>query len=134
MGQSFAEHVLADVKSDGHISDAEEKYHAWLLASLELPPQFQVYVHGEISRVHARERLLQGHVPSLPKPAHVNLNAGELLHFVSRASLTIVKTKRSGELDSQYHDGVLYLTDHRIVFESPMKLSVQVVDCLYRHR
>ncbi len=64
---------------------------------------------------------MQGHVPSLSIPSHVNLNAGELLHFASNASMLIVKTKRSGELDSRFYDGVLYMTDNRAVFESPEK-------------
>ncbi len=35
--------------------------------------------------------------------------------------MLIVKTKRSGELDSRFYDGVLYMTDNRAVFESPEK-------------
>ena len=34
---------------------------------------------------------------------------------------TCLSLNGSGELDSQSFDGMLYLTDHRVVFESPVK-------------
>jgi HNH endonuclease len=121
IGQSFAEHVLADAKADDQISDEEERYLTWLIKNLQLPPNFSAYVQGEITRLKTREKLAQGHVPVLRIPSHVNLNAGELLHFANQATLIIVKAKRTGDLDAQYYDGVLYLTDHRVLFESPQK-------------
>ncbi len=60
MGLSFAEHVLVDAKSDGHVSEEEERYLAWLIQNLELPPEFHRYVSSEVKRVRTRERLMQG--------------------------------------------------------------------------
>lgn len=120
LAQSFAEHVLADAKSDGVISQQEHKYLRWLMESFEFPLDFNRYVNEQIELVRERARIASGNLEALSVPDGINLEAGELLFALRRSTLRIAKRRKTG-LDWHDHEGLLFLTDNRLLFDSPTK-------------
>lgn len=117
---SFAEHILADTKSDGFLSGEEEEYLHWLMKTFHFVPSFQEYLTKEIALLRERTRIANGNLDTVAIPAGVNLNAGELLYFARVCTLRIVKQLKTGNRTDD-HEGRLFLTDIRLIFDSATK-------------
>jgi hypothetical protein len=116
LAKSFVEHVLADSKSDELLTQEEEKYLDWLISEFPFESAFVDYVRDEVALLREKTLLSKGRIQSIPIPHGVNLKAGELLYFFGESVLY----ERSNS-----HDGRLYLTDSRLLFESETK-SIQI--------
>lgn len=118
--RQFVEHVLADAKADGRLSEQEENVLAGLLNNLRLPDDFHRYVKTEIALLRQLTDITDGKLPSLPRPDDVEIRAGEIVHFLSRANWRRTRMLRSGP-QQEDHRGVLVLTDNRLIFASGTK-------------
>ena len=118
--RQFVEHVLADAKADGRLSEQEESVLAWLLNNLHLPDDFRRYVTTEMSLLRQLTDILDGKLPSLPRPDDVEVRAGEIVHFRSAAIWRRTRMLRSGP-QQEDHRGVLVFTDNRLIFASGTK-------------
>jgi len=115
--QQFTEHVLADAKSDGRLSPEEEKILKWLLEQLGLPAPYRKYVEQEMALLRKLEEIADGRLPTLPPVIGIELRAGELLHFYSQAVWQNPR-RRLETIYWEEHQGLLALTDNRLVFSS----------------
>lgn len=125
IAKSFAEHVLADTKSDGLLSPKEEAYLHWLASTFEFDKAFLSYMQEEIRAFKERSLLATGNINTIPIPAGVNLKSGELLYFCQPCRMQMTKALKHGERVDD-HKGQLMMTDSRLLFESASK-SVQVL-------
>ena len=75
---TFAEHILADTKSDGFLSGEEEEYLHWLMKTFHFALSFQEYLAKEIALLREKTRIANGNLDTVAIPAGVNLNAVEL--------------------------------------------------------
>jgi hypothetical protein len=113
--ERFVEHVLADAKSDGHLSEAEEKNLRSLSQRLGLSIQFQWYIEQQIERLAIIRRASQGILPSLDHPPGIGIRAGELVHLHAPAKWQQLRVLKSGDQWRQ-HLGNLTITDNRLIF------------------
>lgn len=117
--QLFIEHVLADAKSDGIISDEEKATLEWLLSRFELPQQFRNYAIEEIAEMELFTQIAYGRLPSV-SAAGMELRAGEVVHFRGQATYCITKQLRDGPRVERVA-GETVITDCRLIFSSPTK-------------
>jgi hypothetical protein len=117
--QVYVEHVLADVKMDGRVSDAEQQSLQWLLTTFGLDAEFCSYVWGEIQKVQTFARIAEGRLPAVQVQG-VALRAGEIAHHQCPAVYVQVKQTKSGTRAVR-HDGHATITDTRVIFSSPTK-------------
>lgn len=118
--RQFVEHVLADAKSDGRISDSEEKTLRWLVGNLGLPADYAAYVQREVEVLKTLTLIANGRLPSIARPNGMETRAGEIVHFHNRARWREVRLLKAG-LQARDHEGALTLTDNRLVFSSITK-------------
>jgi len=116
----FVEHVLADAKSDGRITDAEESQLKHLITQLALPADFREYVYVEIEEIQRLTLIEDGQLPSLQGPFQVELKAGELVHFEGRAHCEQTHYLKNGP-DVRKYRGTITITDDRLIFSSAEK-------------
>lgn len=116
----FVERVVADSKSDGKISSQEEQSLQWLLANLQLPPDFCAYVQQEIQLVRTLSEIDEGRLPSIRMPAGLEHRSGEIIHWCGSASWREHRVRR-GEVYAASHPGILVITDNRLIFSSSTK-------------
>ncbi|TWT95813.1 HNH endonuclease [Botrimarina colliarenosi] len=124
IAKTFAEHVLADTKSDGVLTPQEENYLNWLAETLDFEPSFVAYLNEEVRLLKERSRLITGNIDTIPLPTGVNIKAGELLYFCQPCRLQITKNLKTGARIDE-HKGRMLLTDSRLMFESASK-SIQI--------
>jgi len=115
--EHFVEHVLAESKADGRISDREETMLLGLLKTLGIRNDFQRYVLAEIAELRLLQDIDAGRLPSLGSPPNVETRAGEIVHFHAPAIWRNVRVLRSGPVADE-HDGTITLTDGRLIFSS----------------
>jgi hypothetical protein len=118
--QTFVEHVLADAKSDGVLSQPEEKSLEWLLSQFKLAASFRQYIASEIEELRTFTEIAHGRLPQLQNIAGIELRAGELLHFHGRARYLRERQRKSGVATESF-DGPLSVTDERALFSSRLK-------------
>lgn len=118
--KSFAEHVLADVKSDGVVTAEEERYLKWLMQTFSFGAMFKDYIRSELSLLRERTMISSGNPPQVPPPPGLNLQPSESVFFWGRCEANIQRNLKSG-LTDDLHDGNLALTDSRVIFESETK-------------
>lgn len=123
IAKQYVEHVLADAKSDGVISEVEENHLLWLLEIFAVDEQFKSYVKGEVKSVKRLNEIQKGCLPSLVPPAGLAVRAGELVHSVCRAQLIIARDLKSGLCHNAFN-GVLAIMDSRALFQGPDKSQV----------
>lgn len=112
---SFTERVLADAKYDGVITWEEESVLVRLLDEFQLPAMTRMHVRQTVDTVKRHHSLRLGQLPSVPSPPGIAFRAGEIVHYVGRATLRTTKQRPSGpELKDRY--GTLVLTDNRAMF------------------
>ncbi|MDM8008717.1 MAG: HNH endonuclease signature motif containing protein [Phycisphaerae bacterium] len=119
MAEHFIEHALADAKADGELSLDEERALKWLCEHLQLSPRTRTYVDGQVDEMATLREASQGRLPSL-SDNHVSLRAGEIVHFHGPARYCFVRQLKSGDRQESF-EGVVRITDARLVFESPAK-------------
>lgn len=124
IAKSFAEHVLADTKSDGVLTDEEESYLRWLVTTFQFESSFVNYIDEEIRYLKERSRLASGNINAIATPSGVNLKAGELLYVCLSCRYQMTRRLKSGDR-TEDHKGRLLLTDHRLLFEAASK-SIQI--------
>jgi hypothetical protein len=118
--KAFVEHVLADAKSDECISPDEESYLLWLLDNLKLPKPFCRYVVEEINSIKSLEQIAAGKLPSIEAPEGLETVGGELVHAAEICYFHQTRNLKSGPKVT-IHEGILFLTDRKIVFVSASK-------------
>lgn len=119
----FVEHLLADCKADGRLSETEDAGVRWLLETLILPDQFQQYVSQQLTLLRQLTAIDDGKLPSVPAPASLAIRAGEIVHYFGPAIWRHTRMLKNGP-QSDDHQGVFALTDNRIVFSSATKSQV----------
>lgn len=118
--RNYAEHVLADVKSDGIVADNEERYLAWLVQTFHFDAAFVAYIRNEVLLLKEKEQIAQGNLRTIPVPHGANLKSGELLYVCCPCTFRQIKMKQ-GAATYLDHAGHLLLTDNRILFQSVSK-------------
>lgn len=111
----LVEHVLADARVDGEISDTEEKSLEWLLGHVIGDPAFAAYVRNEIAETKEMQSLLKGVLPSVPAPAGAALRSGEIAHWTGPAKYVRHRELVSGTKTEEI-EGQLVVTDTRTIF------------------
>ncbi|MCC7335384.1 MAG: HNH endonuclease [Pirellulaceae bacterium] len=122
LASSFAEHVLADAKSDGRLDPDEESYLKWLLDEFQLSPQTRQYVAREIAVLREVEQVRTGKLPSVSAPPEVVTKPGEIIHLAIAATMSYQKRLKGGDRLEQFA-GILLVTDNRLLFHSTEKAA-----------
>jgi hypothetical protein len=120
LAKSFAEHVLADVKSDGVLTDEEDRYLKWLIETFRFEPEFKDYIERELRFLKERELISSGNLPQIKPPKGLNLQPGEAVFFCGQCEANITRNLKAGTTDD-LHYGKFVLTDSRVIFESDTK-------------
>ena len=115
----YVEHVLADAKSDGRITDAERKSIEWLLTTLGLPFDFVNYAQHEMAKVEQLAAIGDGRLPTI-RVIGIAARAGEVIHHHCHAVYFRTRQLRSGPRTYR-HDGEMTITDCRMIFSSADK-------------
>ena len=131
--RQFVEHVLADAKSDGRITEHENTVLTWLLSNFRLPADFHNYVASETSLLRQMTEIAEGKLPVLPPIAEVETRSGEIIHFCSPSRSRRTRVLRSGPRTEE-HDGHLTLTDNRFIFSSATKSESHNYRRIVAHR
>lgn len=120
LAKNFAEHVMADAKSDNLLSSEEEYYLNWIVQTFSFDSSYAHYFRTEIDRLRERTHIASGNIPSIAPPPGVNLRSGEILYFCQAAKARIVRQSRNGTAIDD-HSGRLLLSESRLIFQSPTK-------------
>ncbi|HEY2840686.1 MAG TPA: HNH endonuclease signature motif containing protein [Pirellulales bacterium] len=113
----YIEHVLADSKLEGALSQQEEALLLSMLGTFEVPSQTRNYVLAEMQEMRIVTDARIGRLPTLPAPTGLSVQAGELVHFHGEATWESVKLLKSGP-SRLIHYGTLTITDSRLAFSS----------------
>jgi hypothetical protein len=116
----LVEHVLADAKADGKLSNQERMSLAWLLQNLGLSAEYRRYVEAEIHQLQTLTDIESGRLSPILVPPGVEIRAGEILYYHAPAVWRHVRLLKSG-LHHADHSGTLSLTDNRLIFASATK-------------
>jgi tellurite resistance protein len=118
--ERFVEHVLADAKSDGELTEDEENVLLQLIKTFELPATSCGYVRKNITTLRTIRLARHGKLPVLKPVAGVAIQAGEIVHYHAPARWFLKRILKSGESWDE-HIGTLTITDNRLVFSSNTK-------------
>jgi hypothetical protein len=118
--ERFVEHVLADAKSDGELSEREEATLTQLVRTLKLSSQSTSYIQKTIEALRTIRLARKGQLPSIGAPAGIAVRAGEIVHLQSRAAWIQKRMLKSGVRKDE-HYGTITITDNRILFSSDTK-------------
>jgi hypothetical protein len=118
--ERFVEHVLADAKSDGVLTQEEDSHLVKLVHLFELPPNTSDYIQKSIAGLRAIRLIGEGKLPTLNAPVGIAIRAGEIVHLHSPAVWSQKRVLKSGEHWDQ-HVGALTITDNRMLFSSDTK-------------
>jgi hypothetical protein len=116
----FIEHVLADAKSDGELSEEEEKHLTSLVQKLNLPPNSRSYLDESIAALRLIRQVRAGNLPSINRPVGIAVRAGEIVHLHTPATWMQRRILKSGDKWEE-HVGSLTVTDNRLIFTSNTK-------------
>jgi tellurite resistance protein len=118
--RQFVEHVLADAKSDGRLSAHEKQALVWMVENLRLPADFRNYVRKEVQQLELLTEIDDGRLPSISMPTGMEHRSGEIVHWVGYVTWREHRARKDG-MTAIDRDGVLAMTDNRLVFSSEMK-------------
>ncbi|QDV59457.1 HNH endonuclease [Rosistilla oblonga] len=118
--KQFVEHVLADAKADGVLSEEERDKIEWLLSTLQLDDDFSLYVRREMDEFELLCNISRGQLPSLSVPQTLEVRSGEIVHANVGANLIITKLLKAGPT-REVHRGSITLLDSRAIFRSATK-------------
>lgn len=116
----YVEHVLADFKSDGEITSAEESAITWLLKNLVTDAAFRVYVNEQLQETKLYAGIAKGRLPVINSPAGIELRAGEIPHFAGNVQYVTTRELKSGP-KTDVLDGTAIITDSRFIFSAPQQ-------------
>ncbi|HYO25621.1 MAG TPA: HNH endonuclease signature motif containing protein, partial [Lacipirellulaceae bacterium] len=114
------EHVLANAKSDGEFTEAEEAQIQDLLCKLSIPNEERRYIDKAVSALATIRRARKGQLPVVPCPTGLAVRAGEIIHFHAPAAWRQVRVLKSGNVLEE-HVGTVTITDNRLFFSSSTK-------------
>jgi tellurite resistance protein len=133
----FLEHVLADAKADGRLSQAEDRNVSWLLRTFRLPTQQRTYFESELAEMRIYTGIEEGRLPSIPPPPDTGIRAGEIIHHWGPATYHLIRQRKSGPVVEVF-DGQVTVTDNRLIFSSALKSTTlnyrSVVECRQRSK
>jgi uncharacterized membrane protein YebE (DUF533 family) len=118
------EHTLADARSDGEISDREERTLVSLLETIVVDTEFSDYVREQIEEAKAFQRVAKGLLPSVPAPVGVALRAGEIAHWCGEVEYRRTRELASGTKTDEV-DGAAVITDTRMILSAEEK-SIEI--------
>jgi tellurite resistance protein len=118
--QLFVEHVVADAKSDGLLSETEEAFLTDLINKLGLSKEFCDYVFGHIHSLRTIRLAGKGKLPSIAPPFGIAIRAGEIVHFHALAKWYQRRILKTGDR-WDVHVGTVTITDNRLFFSSDTK-------------
>jgi hypothetical protein len=118
--ERFIEHVLADAKSDGELTEDEEKQLVHLIRTLGLPQSSQSYVNRTIAALRIIRLAGRGKLPIISASRGVAIRAGEIVHLNELASWYQRRILKNGDRWDE-HIGTLTITDNRLLFSSDTK-------------
>jgi hypothetical protein len=121
--RAFAEMLLAEVKNDGELTEAEERTMQFVRHRMDLGPETNAYLDREMQRLRVLSHAKLGKLPSLAV-SDVGFKAGEIVHLVAPCVYSRVRMRRGIE-NSEHHRGRLTVTDNRSIFVSDT-LSMEV--------
>jgi tellurite resistance protein len=114
------EHALADARSDGEISDREEKMLLSLLKNIVDEDEFAAYVREQLSEAKIMQGISKGVLPSLPVPPGVALRSGEIVHWHGEAECRRTRQLANGtKTDEVAGDAII--TDTRMILSAADK-------------
>ena len=115
--ERFVEHVLADAKSDGRLTEKEEGTLAALVDKLELSLPFCEYVEQHVGALRTIRQAALGKLPSISAPRGLAIRSGEIVHYCEPATW-LQKRVLKHEVRWDEHAGILTVTDNRLIFSS----------------
>ncbi len=118
--ERLIEHVLADAKSDGELSESEERVLKKLITTFELDSESANYIKKSIAALQTIRNARRGKLPSLERPTGIAVRSGEIVHYHSPATWMQKRILKSGEQWDQ-HVGTVTITDNRLLFSSDTK-------------
>lgn len=116
----LVEHALADARSDGEISEREEKTLLVLLDQIINDEDFAGYVREQIEETKAMQAIAKGRLPTLPPPNGIALRSGEIVHWIGDATFSRTRELARGTRTEEIH-GAAVITDSRIIFSAEEK-------------
>jgi hypothetical protein len=116
----LVEHALADARSDGEISEREEKTLLALLGHIINDEEFAAYVREQIEETKAMQAIAKGRLPSLPSPAGIAIRSGEIVHWLGDATFSRTRESAKGARTEEIH-GATIITDTRMIFSAEEK-------------
>jgi tellurite resistance protein len=118
--RQLVEHTLVDARSDGEISEREERVLLSLLDNIISDQAFADYVREQIEESKEMQRVAKGVLPSLPWPTGVALRAGEIVHWHGPAQYARTRELASGTKTEQIN-GDAVITDTRMILNASEK-------------
>lgn len=118
------EHTLADARSDGQISEREDRTIDALLETICIDEEFREYVREQVAEAKAFQRVAKGVLPSLSAPSGVALRAGEIVHWSGDAEYRRTRELASGTKTEEV-DGEAVITDTRMILSAAEK-SIEI--------
>jgi hypothetical protein len=118
--ERFVEHVLADAKSDGVLSENEDAQLTSLIKKLALPPSSQSYFARSLAALRTIRLASQGKLPVVRSPLGTAIRSGEIVHLHEPARWNQRRILRNGDRWEE-HFGDLTITDNRLLFSSDTK-------------
>jgi len=118
------EHALADARSDGEISDKEERTLISLVETIVADAAFSEYVRDQIEESKALQRVAKGMLPSVEAPHGAALRAGEIVHWSGEVEYRRTRELASGTKTDEL-DGEAIITDTRMILSAEEK-SIEV--------
>jgi len=115
--RKLIEHTLADARSDGSITPAEESTVDFLLENTVDDSEFRRYVRDVLADAKEASNIAQGILPSIVAPQNVALRAGEIVHWEGSVQYLRVREATNGPKTIQV-DGHAVITDTRLVFSA----------------
>jgi len=110
-------HVLADATMDGVITDHEEQMLRWLIQTFPQSQDFSNYVNTELYELKTITEAAHGRLSAVAVPANIEMRAGEIAHYYGYGRFVHTKHLSSGP-KSVVHEGMITITDHRLIFTS----------------
>lgn len=120
LSRMLIERVLLDAKSDNYLSPTEELQIKWLLKTLRPRQDFAKYVWSEVFHLRTLAEIEDGTLPKVMAPPAIELKAGELVHYCCHSEWRIHRELATGTR-VESHQGLLVITDNRVIFSSPSK-------------
>ena len=118
--RDFIERLIANSLSNIANCEANINTLHWVDDNLELISQDEQYLQEKLVLLEELIEIEEGKMPMASAPEGIELNRAEITYFCSNANLNLNKNLKYGTKVETYN-GMLVLTDSRIIFVSPSK-------------